>query len=176
MAVPTKTRLDMVRPKRPRSKLDQVTLKGLTASKFNSPFKHLMTGELLPPLTKFVADKYLWGETRAEILPLAQAAYGCSVKELDLCIRKAKDDWLEYLERTTTARNAKRVARMDRVARAAYNVGDYNAARLAEMDAAKLCKDLPSDKITILNGNQSPEELLEAAEAMRKLAEESSEG
>lgn len=175
MAVPTEDRLKMIAAKRKRTTRKTQTLKGIVASKYNQPFRHLVTHDLLPPLSKFVADKYLWGATRAEIMPLAQTAYGCSAAEVELCIRKAKDDWLEYLERSRTQRNAKRVARMDRIARAAYAANDYASARGAEMDAAKLCQDLPTDKLTILNGNQSPEELLAAADAMRKLAEDTEE-
>lgn len=96
--------------------------------------------EALPPL-QGVVDDLLPFTARWELISTLCPRYGCSKATVDRAIARAKEGWAAEMAKKRRQRIMEAAAKLDSIAKAAKKDGQYQAAKGAIMDKAKLAGD-----------------------------------
>lgn len=161
-----------VRKRKPRS--ERIGKKGKAGPKlagYEQPKADPVTGLAVTPLIDKLEDMLLWGAKTHELQAVAfNPPYSVKQQTYFNCIRDIKDGWAAELAKTLASRVAKNRKRLERIVERAFKSDDLGNARAAIMDQSKLTGDLAPDVHVMLGGDKSPEDLMKAADDMRRLA------
>lgn len=134
------------------------------------------TGELLEPMIDAVEHHLLWGTPRNQLVAELAPKYDVADMTIDRAIREVKDRWIKASELGRQERVAKKLRQLERITEKAFQVGELRDARGAIMDGAKFTGDLAPELHLFLGGDRSPQELLDEAKELARLAELSLQG
>lgn len=129
------------------------------------------TGELLEPLIDAVEHHLLWGTPRFKMVAELAPKYDVAAMTIDRAIREVKDRWIKASEIGRQERVAKKLRQLEKITEKAFQVGELRDARGAIMDGAKFTGDLAPELHLFLGGDRSPQELLDEAKELQRLAE-----
>ncbi len=137
-----------------------------------------LTGFIRTPVRKSFFDMcndHLLYHSRGKVVRDLSNIFDCSIPQVDKCIAEVHAEWKELAAETRATRMKKYLSRKDKLFSMAMNKGDERSANTIVETLAETMGDKKPDIHLMLGGDKTPEQLLTAADELRKLTEEAGE-